>query len=164
MTKLNRDLLTLVKQGFVPQPGGAAEPAAGAGPMTAGMAAPMDPGMGGMPPDPGMDPGMGGMPMDPGMGGGMPPPGLDPAMAGMMGGGMPPPPPGGEMSGSSTLTLTVDDLIKLFKVFQKNSGPGVAEPVAPAPQSGGQDPRLDQIINMLQGALGVAEQSEIDRM
>ena len=78
MAKLNKELLMMVKQGFIPMPGGMAEPVAGAGPMTAGMAAPMG---GGAPPmDPAMMGGGGAPPMDPAMmGGGMP---ADPAMAG----------------------------------------------------------------------------------
>ena len=91
MTRLNRDLLSMVKKGFVPMPGGQTEPVAGASPMTAAMGAPM--GGGGMPMDPAMmggDPaamGGGGMPMDPAAmgGGGMP---MDPAAMGG-GGGMP---------------------------------------------------------------------------
>ena len=78
MTRLNRDLLSMVKKGFVPMPGGQTEPVAGASPMTAAMGAPM--GGGGMPMDPAMMGGGGGMPMDPSMMGG------DPAA---MGGGMP---------------------------------------------------------------------------
>jgi len=158
MTKLDRELLRQVKLGFVPQPGGQAEPVAGAGPMTAGMVAPM----GGAPMDPAM---AGGAPMGPAMMGGMPPmppAGLDPAMAGMVGGGGGmPPEQGGGMTGSSTLTLTVDDLIKLFKVFQKNSGGAPAAPAAPAAAApsagGGTDPRLDKIVQLLEAALGQAE-------
>lgn len=154
MTTLDTKLLqqvkqALAKQAFVPMPGGQAEPVAGAGPMTAGMVAPMgDPGMEGMP----MDPGMGGMPMDPGM---MPPPGLDPAMTGMMG-GMPPggemtPPEGGAEGGTpnGTITLTINDLIKLIKVF--NAG-GAQE--AAQPQQAASDPKLDEIIALLKGSLG----------
>ena len=45
MSKLDTKLLKLVKQGFVPQPGGQAEPVAGASQMTAGMRAHVDPSM-----------------------------------------------------------------------------------------------------------------------
>jgi hypothetical protein len=58
------------------------------------------------------------------------------------------------MQGSSMLSLSVDDLIKLFKVFQKNSPGGAAPAAAPAaPAAPAGDPRLDHIIQLLQGAM-----------
>jgi len=67
--------------------------------------------------------------------------------------------PGAGMSGSSQLTLTVDDLIKLFKVFQRNSGAPAAAPAAPAAApaaapTGGSDPRVDQMWEIMQGVMG----------
>lgn len=145
MQKLNRELLAQVKRAFVAQPGGQGEPVAGASQMTAGMTNPMggDPSQGGG----------GGAPagMDPSMMGGGAPAGMDPAMAGMLGGGAAPQAP----QGSSTITLTIDDLIKLFKVFQKNSPGGAAPAAAPAaPAAPGSDPKIDHIIELLHGALG----------
>ena len=153
MDKLDRALLAEVKRAFVPQPGGATEPVAGASQMTAGMSAPMGGPMGGDPAAMGGP--MGGDPAAMG-GGALPPAGLDPAMAGMMGGGAA---PEQGMTGSSQLNLTVDDLIKLFKVFQRNSGgggapaaPAAAPAAASAPQGG--DPRIDRLVTILEQALG----------
>jgi hypothetical protein len=73
----------------------------------------------------------------------------------MVGGGGAAPEQG--MTGSSQLNLTVDDLIKLFKVFQRNSGGGGAPAPAPAaapaaPQGG--DQRIDRLVTILEQALG----------
>ena len=128
--KLQAVMDGFTKKAFVPMPGGAQQPVAGAGPMTEGMAAPMDPAMaGGAPPmDPAMmggDPAMGGMPpegmpMDPAMGG-MPPEGMpmDPAMMGA--------PPAG------SVTMSVPELLQLIEVIK--GGGGSAAPAAP-----GEDP------------------------
>ena len=141
MSKLNMALLREVKQAFVPQPGGQGEPAAGASPMTAAMGAPM----GG---DPNAAAAAGGMPP-------MPPAGLDPAMAGMMGGGAAPAGGGSQMSGTSMINITINDLIKLFKVFQQSSQPQAGAAPAPAPAPAPQtDQKMDQILTLLKGALG----------
>jgi hypothetical protein len=147
---LDMELLKLVKQGFVPMPGGQTEPVAGASPMTAAMGAPMgdDPAaMGGMPMNPAamgtgggmppMDPAAmgGGMPMDPaamGAGGGAPPP-MDPAAMG----GMPMDPAamagamGGSMTPDGNISMPVSQLIQLITVLRgadveqaKNKGAG----------------------------------------
>jgi len=148
MSKLDTKLLKLVKQGFVPQPGGQAEPVAGAGPMTAGMVAPMgDPSMGGMP----MDPSMGGMPVDPSM---MPPTGLDPAMAGMLG-GMPPADaaPGGS---GTMINMTSEEFLKFLKqimsIMSNNQAP--AQPQAQAPVDNTTNAKLDELIGLMKGAIG----------
>jgi hypothetical protein len=130
MEKLDNQLLSFVKRGFIagdpsqqPAPGG--DPAA----------------MGGAP-APGGDPAAQGDPnAQPAP---MPPSGMDPAMAGMMGGGM----PAGGAAPSGSSTITIDEMIKLFKLFKGNEGGGAA---APAPQG---DPRLDHIITLLHGARG----------
>jgi len=107
---------------------------------------------------PGGDPAMAGG--DPAMAGGdpaamgmmAPPPGLDPAMAGMLGGAAPAPAAPGGMSESSSLTLTIGDLIKLIKLFKDESGGGApaAAPAAPAAPSQ-TDQKLDQLISLLSG-------------
>jgi len=144
--KLQAVLDGFTKRAFVPMPGGAAEPVAGASPMTAGMAAPMggDPAAaGGMPPvDPAtgmpMDPAMaGGAPMDPAMAGGMP---MDPAA---MGGEMPMDPAmmdmdpammgGGAMPG--TVTMSIPELIQLIEVV-KGGGGGASKPGADTAMGG----------------------------
>ena len=85
----------------------------------------------------------------------MPPPGLDPAMAGMMGGGAAPAAGGSQMSGTSMINITINDLIKLFKVFQQSSQPQAAAPAAaPAPAAAAGDPKLDEILKILKGAVG----------
>ena len=132
MQKLDYKLLNQVKQAFVPQ-GGMAEPVAGSSQMTQGMAAPV--GGGGDPAAQGGDPNAQPAPM--------PPSGMDPAMAGMVG--------GGEMAAggpapSGSSTITIDEMIKLFKLFKGQEGAPAAAPA----QSG--DPRLDHIITLLQGA------------
>ena len=149
MSKLDTKLLKLVKQGFVPQPGGQAEPVAGAGPMTAGMVAPMsDPSMGGMP----MDPSMGGMPMDPSM---MPPAGLDPAMAGLLGGAMPPPEGGAGGAGrpGTMINMTSEEFLKFLKQIMAimSNGPAQAQPQAPDNTI---NAKLDELIGLMKGALG----------
>lgn len=152
MSKLNMALLREVKTAFVPQPGGQGEPVAGASPMTAAMGAPMGVPAGGDPNamaggDPNAMAAGGGMPM-------MPPAGLDPAMAGMVGGGGAPGAEGGQqMSGTSMINITINDLIKLFKVFQQSAQPqaGAAPAPAAAPAS---DQKLDQVLELLKGALG----------
>lgn len=135
MEKLDRNLLRAIKQGFV-----AGDPSQGGG---APGGDPNAMGMGGAPQG-GMDPAA--AQGDPSQGGAamMPPGGMDPAMAGMVGGGAP---AGGAAPGGSS-TITIDEMIKLFKLFKGNEGGGAA---APAPQG---DPRLDHIITLLQGARG----------
>jgi len=124
---LDQELLDSVKQAFVAMPAGAdpslgAGPVAGGGLLTQAQAAPM----GGTPP---MDPAMmgGAAPMDPAAMGGMPP--MDPAAMGGMppagGGELPPeamgalPPEAAAMlgggGGTGTITLSVDDLVRLVE-------------------------------------------------
>jgi len=134
METLDHGLLELVKEGFVPMPGGQAEPVAGASQMTAGLAGPMQP-PGGMPP--GGDPmAAGGMPPggDPMAAGGAPP--MDPMAAG----GMPPmdmgmgAPPGGQ------ITLTVPEFIELIAVIK---GDGGGAPPAEAPAEPSKKPKAE---------------------
>ena len=150
--KLQTVMDGFTKAAFVPMPGGQAEPVAGAGPMTAGMTAPMggDPAaMGGMPPvDPAtgmpIDPNTGmpidpntGMPMDPAAMGGMPP--MDPAAMGGMPpmdpaamGGMPPMDPammGGMPPPAGNITMSVPELLQLIEVIK--GGGGGAAPADP---------------------------------
>jgi hypothetical protein len=152
MKKLDRNLLNLVKQAFVPQPGGA----------------PMDPAMaGGMPP-PGMDPAaMGGAPMDPAMAGGMPPPGMDPAM---MGAPMPPPgmdpamagmvaapvpPPGEEAAGGSMITMTTDEFMKFIKqLVALIKGVDADKASSQAPCQASSDSNLAEVSAKLDALLG----------
>ena len=136
MSKLNMSLLQEVKQAFVPQPGGQTEPVAGAGPMTAAEGSPV----GGAPAgDPNAAPGGAPGAMPP-----APPPGVDPAMAGMLGGGAAPA-PGPQMQGTSMINISINDLIKLFKVFQQGSAPAAAPAAAPAPASSS-DQKLDRFM------------------
>ena len=106
--------------------------------------------------------------------GGVPPAGLDPAMAGMMdpaaaaAGGAPAPAPAGDpaaaggQSGSSSITLTLDDLIRIIEAGAKMGGGAKASKspaaggAAGAPAQGGGDPRIDQILGILQTAMGGA--------
>lgn len=142
MRVLDTKLLKLVKQGFVPQPGGQAEPVAGASQMTAGMAAPMG------------DPSMGGMPMDPSM---MPPAGLDPAMAGLLGGAMPP--PGGGTGGSggpgTMINMTSEEFLKFLKqimaIMSNSPAQAPAQPQAPDNTT---NAKLDELIGLMKGAIG----------
>jgi len=129
MEQLNFELLRQVKQAFVPR-GGQAEPVAGASQMTAGMGAPV-----------GGDPNAQPAPMAPSD--------VDPAMAGMIGGGAPADP--NAPKPQSTMTLTIDDLIKLLKVLGKQEGAPAA--AAPAAQPSG-DPRIDHIIQLLHAQMG----------
>jgi hypothetical protein len=176
MEKLNRKLLTNVKQAFVAMPAGA-DPMAGAGPvagggmMTQAQAAPMggDPAaMGGMPMDPAMmggappmdpaamggDPAaMGGAPMDPAAMGGMPP--MDPAMMGgdpaAMGGE---PPPGQITMSAQEFTEILQTLVGAVggakpKVSKSSEGGDAGGDAGAA--GGGVEGKLDTII----GALGL---------
>jgi len=169
MQKLDHKLLDLVKNGFVPMPGGQGEPVSGASEMTAGLASGgmgMDPAAGGaVDPSTGMpmDPAAGGggeMPMDPAMmaamgggGGGMPP--MDPAMLAAMAGGGGGGGEGGAPAPGGTITLTVQELIQLFQAF--GSGGKKKDPAqagqAPAGQPADPNAKLDQILNLLQTAL-----------
>lgn len=148
MSKLNMQLLKLVKQGFVPQPGGQGEPVAGASQMTAGMGAPMgDPaGGGGAPMDPAAMGEMGGMPM--------PPAGLDPAMAGMLGGAM----PGGEggAGGPGTMiNMTSEEFLKFLKQIMAIASSAAPQQQQPAqPQPDGNGAKLDELIGLIKGQLG----------
>ena len=157
MNKLDYSLLDQVKRGFVQQPG--SDPSMGG--------APADPSMGGMPPG---APGAGaGAPMDPAMMGGapgaapMPPAGLDPAMAGMLGGGAA---PGAPTGGPSQFTITMDDLVKLIKLYRGGpadavlSAPGQAQPAAQpqSPTPSATDSKLDKLTALLESALGGGEQ------
>lgn len=146
MEKLDRKLLMQVKRAFVPQ-GGGAEPVAGASQMTAAMGAPV-----GSPPGGGDPNAMGGDPnAQPAP---MPPSGMDPAMAGMVGGGAPGDP--NAPKPQSTMTLTIDDLIKLLKVLGKQPGAegGAPAPAAAAPAQQSGDPRIDHIIELLHAQMG----------
>jgi len=176
MHKLNKELLTLVKQSFVPMPGGMAEPVAGASQMTAGMAAPMggapmdpsmgggmppggDPSMGGMPPGAPMDPAMGGMPpgapMDPSMGGmppGMPPGApMDPSM-----GGMPPGDPAAAGGAPGQIVMSPEEFARVLQVVAGvGGGGGGGEAGAPPVGAGAKpkkvstDAKLDALIQAL---------------
>ena len=181
METLDRSLLQIVKQGFVPMAGGGAEPVAGASDMTAAMAGPpmgggaaggmpMDPAAagGGMPMDPSM---MGGAPMDPSMMGAAPP--TDPSMGGMpadpamMGG--PPPADPSMMGGGSVMSITVPEFIELIRVIrgdkpsaeggapaegggQAGAGGGeAAAPKKPKTSTADLSAKLDQILQALQG-------------
>jgi hypothetical protein len=177
MIKLNSDLLALVKKGFVPMPGGMAEPVAGAGMMTAAHIPVSPPGGGGMPP-PGGDPAMmgGGMPPpggDPAMMGGMPPPGGDPAMMG----GMPPPggdpamggmpPPGGDpaMGGDPAaaapgqIVMSPEEFARVLQVVASSGSSGGDDPAAAGgdPAAGAKPKKLstDAKLDLMAQALGV---------
>ena len=172
--RLNRELLDMVKRGFVAMPQGAdpslgAGPVAGGGMLTQAQAAPMggtppmDPAAMGAPVDPAT-----GMPMDPAAMGGMPPPG-DPAAGGMppgdpaaMGapadpaaGAMPPPdampPPMGQ------IILTPEEFINVIAAITggKVSGGGAeGAPGAAKPKSGkaNLEAKIDQLLQMMGGA------------
>lgn len=154
MRKLDHKLLQLVKQSFVPSGQSQAEPVAGAGPMTAGLANPV----GGDPAAMGMDPAMAGMDpaamgMDPAMMGMDPAAmGMDPAMMGAAG-AMPPPAPA-----AGTITLSVPELIQLVQAFNGAGGskkPKMKEEQAPVEGAGNSsDAKLDRVIQLLEGALG----------
>ena len=133
--KAAEELVDALKSAFVPMPGG--QPAAGAGPMTAGMANPMDPAMGGVPPEGApMDPAMGGMPpdgapMDPAMGGMPPEAMMDPAMGGMPPGGEPPLPPeleallaGGGEGAPGQISMSVPEFLELIRTLRGDAGAG----------------------------------------
>jgi len=143
------------KAAFVPMPGGQAEPVAGSGPMTAGMAAPMggapmDPAaMGGAPMDPAA---MGGAPIDPAAMGGAP---IDPAMLQALAGGG---------STGSTISMTIPEFIQLIQVIrgEGTANPDTAEKPKKTKSEGAQsapavDPiqgvnqKLDQILAMAGG-------------
>jgi hypothetical protein len=149
--KLNKELLAEVKKAFVPMPGGQAEPVAGAGQMTAGLAGPMggDPAAAGGAMPPGGDPAtMGGMPpMDPSM------LGMDPSMMG----GMPP---------AGSISMSVPEFIELIYAIRGEGGASTAqvgEEGKPAesekkPAPGGKadiSVKLDQILQAVQGGGGV---------
>jgi hypothetical protein len=166
MKKLDRNLLNLVKQAFVPQPGGAPmDPAMAGGMPPPGMdpaamgGAPMDPAMaGGMPP-PGMDPAMMGAPMPPPgmdpamMGAPMPPPGMDPAMAGMV--AAPVPPPGEEAAGGSMITMTTDEFMKFIKqLVALIKGVDADKASSQAPCQASSDSNLAEVSAKLDALLG----------
>ena len=167
MQKLNQDLLNLVKRSFVPMPGGQAEPVAGAGQMTAGLAsggigappgAAADPnavdpntGMpaGGDPAAMGGDPAATGAPADPNAGGQMPPEmlaALSGTMPGGTGGGVAPGSPG-------TITLTVEQLIQLVQAFgggaKKKPAGDAGAGAGSAPAAGGAAPDMSGISDKL---------------
>ena len=159
MHKLNKELLTLVKQSFVPMPGGMAEPVAGASQMTAGMVAPMggapmDPSMGGGMP-PGGDPSMGGMPpgapMDPAMGGMPPGAPMDPSM-----GGMPPGDPAAAGGAPGQIVMSPEEFARVLQVVAGvGGGGGGGEAGAPPVGAGAKpkkvstDAKLDALIQAL---------------
>jgi len=182
MHKLNKELLTLVKQSFVPMPGGMAEPVAGASQMTAGMVAPMggapmdpsmgggmppggDPSMGGMPPGapmggmpPGapMDPAMGGMPpgapMDPSMGGMPPGAPMDPSM-----GGMPPGDPAAAGGAPGQIVMSPEEFARVLQVVAGVGGGGGGGEAGAPPVGAGAKPKkvsTDAKLDALIQALG----------
>ena len=140
MEKLNHSHLNQIKQAFIPgdpSQGGAPGGAPGGDPNAQGAAPGGDPNAQGAAPAP------------------MAPSGMDPAMAGMVGGGMPTDPNAPKQSGM--MTISIDDLIKLVKVFNKTgTGEGGAAPAAaPAqPQAPSGDPRIDHIIELLHAQMG----------
>jgi hypothetical protein len=169
MEKLDRDLLSQVKRGFVQMPAEAGPgPVAGGGILTQAQAAPMggDPSQqgapaGGMPMDPSM---AGGAPIGPNMAGGAPaadPSQMSGAPADVGGGGGIPPELMAALSGAgagggsstSQITMTVPDLIQLIQALQ--AGGGSKPKSKPAGESGGaaggSDAKLDQILQILGG-------------
>jgi hypothetical protein len=74
-------------------------------------------------------------------------------MMGMVGGGDPNAQGGAAPgNGKSTITLTIDELIKLVKVFSGGAKDGTAPAAAPAAPAS--DPKVGEIHAMLQSMLG----------
>lgn len=166
----------LEKSGFVPMPGGQAEPVAGASQATAALSAggmggqeeqPVDPSTG-MPVDPST-----GLPMDPNAGmppgaEGMPPEGMPPE--GMPPEGMPPgPPPGAGMeaggipgaTSDGMITMPVSQFIQLLETLGAAGGPkkGGGKSSQGQGQGQGMESQISSIYQALSNA-GVLQQPQ----